>query len=78
MGFTLGRALKRKHVTQKLFKQILEERYNHCVSVNTVHGYCSRECPSPHPCWDVVQKCLKEQFGIEYRNGRWQEVNANG
>lgn len=78
MGFTLGRTLKRKHISQKMFRQILDDKYNHSVDVATVNGYCKREQPSPHPCWKVVQRCLKEQFNIEYRNGRWQEVNDNG
>ena len=77
MGFTLGRILKRKNITQKTFRQILEDKYNHSVDVTTVNSYCSKECPSPYPCWNVVQRCLKEQFNIEYKNGRWQEVNDN-
>ena len=78
MGFTLGRILKRKNISQKKFRQILDEKYNHSVDVATVNCYCKREQPSPRPCWIVVQRCLREQFNIEYKNGRWQEVNADG
>lgn len=78
MGFTLGRMLKRNNVSQKEFRQILEDKYNHSVDVATVNGYCKKECPSPYPCWKVIQKCLKEQYNIEYKNGRWQEVNDYG
>ena len=74
MGFTLGRELKRKNVSRKAFRQILEERYNHSVTMTAINGYCSKECPSPYPCWNAVQRCLKEQFDIEYKNGRWQEA----
>lgn len=78
MGFTLGEILKRKGITQKEFRQILEDEYNHSVVISVVNGYCSKECPSPYPCWEIIQKCLREQFNIEYRNGRWQEVNDYG
>jgi hypothetical protein len=78
MTFTLGRMLKRIGVTQKIFRQTLEDRYNYTVSERTVNGYCSKECPSPYPCWEIIQKCLKEQYGIEYINGRWQEVKDYG
>lgn len=78
MSFNLGRELKRKGITQKMFREILEEKYNHSVRLNTVNNYCSREYPSSHSCWDVVRRCLKEQFNIEHKNGRWQEVNDIG
>lgn len=74
MGFTLGQILKRNNISQKDFHQVLKEEYNHSVVMSVVNGYCSKECPSPYPCWKVIQKCLKEQYGIEYVNGRWQEV----
>lgn len=75
---TLGRILKRKNVTQEGFQKILSEKYNHSVSIAAVNGYCQREQPSPYPCWKVVQECLRNEFGIEYRNGMWQEVIENG
>lgn len=75
---TLGRILKRNNVTQKDFQKILSEKYKHTISVATVNGYCQREQPSPYPCWKVVQECLRNEFGIEYRNGMWQEVIMNG
>lgn len=78
MNFTLGRELKRKGITQKMFRQILEDKYNHSVTQSVVNRYCSQESPSSYPCWKVIQKCLREQFNIEYRNGRWQEVNDYG
>lgn len=78
MSFTLGRMIKRKNITQKEFRQILEDKYDYSVTVKTVNDYCSKECPSPYPCWEIIQKCLREQFNIEYRNGRWQEVNDYG
>ena len=78
MGFELGRILKRKHITQKEFQRILAEKYNHSVSKKAVNHYCSKECPSGYPCWNVVQKCLREQFNIVYLNGRWQEANVDG
>ena len=78
MKLTLGRVLKGKRITQIKFRQILNTKYNHSVNGATVSGYCSKECPSSYPCWEVVKKCLKEHFNIEYKNGRWQEVNENG
>lgn len=74
MSFNLGRELKRKGISQKMFQQILADKYNYPVVISTVQYYYSKECPSQYACWDIVLKCLKEQFNIEYKNGRWQEV----
>ena len=78
MNFTLGRELKRKGITQKMFRKILDDKYNYSVAQSAVNRYCSKESPSSYPCWEIIQKCLKEQFDIEYRNGRWQEVKDYG
>ena len=74
MVFSLGRTLRAKGITQKAFRDTLEKKYNHSVDITTVNGYCLKEYPSPYPCWKVIQKCLKEEYNIEHRNGRWQEV----
>lgn len=75
---TLGRVLKRKNIKQYELQKILSEKYGLTVSVPAVNKYCQREQPSPYPCWKVVQECLRNEFGIEYRNGMWQEVITNG
>lgn len=74
----LARVLKRKNIRQYELQKVLSEKYNHSVSTSVVCGYCKREQPSPYPCWKVVQECLRNEFGIEYRNGMWQEVITNG
>lgn len=77
MVFTLGRALRYKKVSHKDFQQVLKEKYNHSVAISTIATYCSKDSPSPRPCWKVILKCLREQYNIGYRNGRWQEVKAD-
>lgn len=74
----LARVLKRKNIRQYELQKALAEKYSHIVCTATVSIYCQREQPSPYPCWRVVQECLRNEFGIEYRNGMWQEVIENG
>lgn len=78
MANTLGRLLKRKGITRKEFHKVLTTMYDYNVGVQMVQEHCSKECPSPYPCWDVIQKCLKEQYGIIYDNGVWKEVRNDG
>lgn len=78
MDFSLKRVLKRKNIKLKDFQQALREKYNYSVCIATISGYCSKESPSPYPCWKVILKCLKEQYGIVYENGMWKEVMNNG
>lgn len=66
---TLSRVLKRKNIKQYELWKVLVEKYHHRVNLSTVGHYCLREQPSPYPCWKVVQECLRNEFGIEYRNG---------
>lgn len=74
----LSKVLKRKNIRQYELQKALAEKYNHIVGLSVVNRYCLREQPSPYPCWKVVQECLRNEFGIEYRNGMWQEVIENG
>lgn len=74
----LARVLKRKNIRQYELQKALAEKYNHPVPLLIVSEYCKRKRPSPYPCWRVVQECLRNEFGIEYRNGMWQEVIENG
>lgn len=64
-------------VKQSDFRDILESKYGLSLSQPTVNQYCHTVGARNTPTWNTIRLCVKREFGIEYRNGRW-EVNKNG
>ena len=74
---SLGRTLKRQGVTAKELCKTLAEKYNFKRSEETIYtSYYSKSCKSNNDNWDIVCKCLKEEYGIIYDNGNWREVSV--
>ena len=75
MQSSLGFLLKRRKITQQYLCDLLREKYNLALSANCVGLYCRNIGVGKSANWNTIRLCLKQEFGIEYKNGRWQEVN---
>lgn len=77
MAYTLSEMLKRLGITQYEFWKRLVNKYSCSLSLSTVGTYLRTQGVRDTLSWNVIQHCAKREFGIEYRNGRW-EVNKDG
>lgn len=74
---TLGAMLKRKHIFHKELYDILVEKYDWSLTQARVEQCCRNYGVRDTATWNTIRLCVKQEFGIEYRNGRW-EVNKDG
>ena len=77
MADRLKVVLRSVRVKQIDFRDILESRYGLSLSLPTVNQYCNTVGARNTETWNTIRLCVKQEFGIEYRNGRW-EVNKDG
>lgn len=75
MADTLRDVLRRIRVKQTDFSDILKSRYGLSLSQATVNMYCHTVGVRNTPTWDTIRLCVKEEFGIEYKNSRWEVTN---
>lgn len=76
MDYTLGASLKRKGIARRTLYKILVEKYGWLLCRERLEQCCRNNGVRNTPTWNTIRQCVKQEFGIEYRNGRW-EVNDN-
>lgn len=78
MNYGLGRTLKRRGIKQRQFREVLAERYGLALSPSCISNYCNAVGVGYSDHWNTIKRCLRIEYGIEYNNGRWQEVQTHG
>lgn len=75
MTYTLGEMLKRIGVTRETLYETLAKKYNWSLGLARVMQCCRNQGVRNTPTWDTIRLCVKEEFGIEYKNSRWEVTN---
>ena len=73
MEVKLSRILKRVGVTQIQFQRTLKDKYN--LVISDINKYCIQQAPTPYHNWKIILECLKNEYGIVYRNSQWEVMN---